>query len=73
MKTKPFYFYVFFFCGKKKMSDSIDLIKGQYKVAFITNANYHINEASKNWGWDLFETNKTKKIDFKKYNVNIKL
>jgi hypothetical protein len=47
----------------------MEKIKKNFKVAFLTNANYPINEASKNWGWDLYPANSTKTIEFKKYNV----
>ena len=49
--------------------DSIDLIKNNFKVAFITNANYPINQKSVDWGWHLHPTKQNDKIDFKKYNV----
>ena len=55
---------------KKKKMDSINFLKENgFKIAFITNAGYDINLKSEEWGWDLYVTHETDKIEFKKYQV----
>ena len=50
--------------------DSINFLKENgFKIAFITNAGYDINLKSEEWGWDLYVTHETDKIEFKKYQV----
>eukprot|EP01091_Cochliopodium_minus_P020512 TRINITY_DN899_c0_g1_i3.p1 TRINITY_DN899_c0_g1~~TRINITY_DN899_c0_g1_i3.p1 ORF type:complete len:281 (-),score=59.56 TRINITY_DN899_c0_g1_i3:27-869(-) len=53
--------------------DSINLMKN-FKVAFLTNANYDINKHSKKWGWDIYLVSSSNdpikyRFDFKKYQL----
>eukprot|EP01091_Cochliopodium_minus_P020513 TRINITY_DN899_c0_g1_i4.p1 TRINITY_DN899_c0_g1~~TRINITY_DN899_c0_g1_i4.p1 ORF type:complete len:279 (-),score=64.00 TRINITY_DN899_c0_g1_i4:27-863(-) len=51
--------------------DSIDLIKKNFKILFLTNAQYPINQHSREWGWDLLLVNDQNdyNVDLKKYHL----